>query len=151
MKNLKPDPNFCVPDNLLTLTVVIYFAINTPPKDQRERFRQGITDAVLHLLRRGNFQIEYIGYINDKNGRHDFNNEIVDCEDFVYASFIVTNSIFTDQDIESTTDEVIATFIRVFEDKTHRHLEIDSIVSNRETKQRFLKMSSNWTFFRKHG
>jgi hypothetical protein len=151
-KETRRHPNLPTPLNrALTLIVKIDGTIETPPLDNREKFRQGIMDTVLQLARKGDFIIEYIGYQEDRSGMHYLNKEVTEYHDCIHASFNVTNSAFSPLDIDSKADEIIAAFAKIFEDKTHRHLHIDSATCSEGKKQRMVYMSSDWRFYRKHG
>lgn len=140
-----------LPNRTLTLIVKICGTIETPPEDNREKFRQGIMDTVLHLVRNGDFMIEYIGYREDRNGMHYLNKEITEYRDCVYASLNITNSAFSPVDIDTRADEIVVAFAKIFEDKTHRHLHIDSTTVNEDKKQRMIHMSSDWRLYREQG
>ncbi|AWA31167.1 hypothetical protein HYN48_14285 [Flavobacterium magnum] len=151
----KPDADYTqIPlphPNTLTLTLKICGTIETPPERSRERFRQGIMDTVLELVRAGEFSIEYIGYQADRKGMHYLNKDIAEYHDCVYASVSVNHSIFSPVDVSTHTDEIIAAFIRIFEDKTHRHLDLDSATEKDGTRHRIIEMSSDWRFYSRHG
>jgi len=135
----------------VTLTVKISGSIETPPNENRNNFRQAVIDTVLELIRKGEFTVEYIGYQPDREGSHFLNTDITEYEDCIFASFHVNNSGINPSDDKARKDEIIKTFIKVFEDKTNRQLEVDSTLERKGKKQRIIEMSSNWKFYRKQG
>ncbi|AWI26957.1 hypothetical protein [Flavobacterium pallidum] len=151
MKNQVPDYNDSPIPASSTMIVKICGTIETPPEGNREKFRQGIMDTVLQLVRSGDFIIEYIGYQEDKNGMHYLNKDVTEYHDCVFASLNITHSVFSVVDLDSKTDEIISTFSRIFEDKTHRHLNIDSITVDKWKNLRMIYMSSDWRFYSRHG
>lgn len=138
-------------DNISTLTVKISGTIETPPENSRELFRQSVIETVLFILKTERVSIEYIGYKPDCSGVHPINEEITEYEDCVYVSMNVTGLSLNPLDGTQTNDDLIKTFVDVFENKTHRHLEIDSTLVRKGKKQRIIEMSSDWKLYLKHG
>ena len=138
-------------DNISTLTVKINGMIETPPENNREHFRQSIIETVLYILKTERVSIEYIGYKPDPSGVHPLNEEVTEYEDCVYVSMNVTGMSLNPLDGQQTNDDLIKTFVDVFEHKTHRHLEIDSTLVRKGKKQRIIEMSSDWKLYLNHG
>lgn len=138
-------------DNISTLTVKISGFIETPPEHNRELFRQSIIDTILFILKTERVSIEYIGYKPDHSGVHPIDQEVTEYEDCVFVSMNVTGLSLNPLDGSQTKDDLIKTFVDVFEHKTHRHLEVDSTVVRKGKKQRIIKMSSDWKLYLKHG
>jgi len=137
-------------ETISTLKVKICGSIISPPEDSREKFKQGVIDTVLHILRTEDVSIEYIGYrpaLSDDD-------EITDAktyEDCVYVSLNVRGANLNPMDGELSKEDIIKTFVAVFEDKTHRHIEIDSTVVRKGKQQRMIEMSSDWKYYMNHG
>jgi len=135
----------------VTLTVRICGSIETPPHDNRDKFRQGVIDTVIQLMRQGQFTVEYMGYQPDKEESNYLSSEVSEYEDCIFASFHLNNSGIDPMDQKTRKEEIIETFTKVFEDKTNRQLEVDSTLVRKGKKQRIIEMSSNWKFYRKQG
>lgn len=138
-------------DNISTLTVRINGTIESPPENNRELFRQSIIETILYILKTERVSIEYIGYKPDNSGVHPLNQDITEYEDCVYVSLNVIGMSLNPLDGSQTNDDLIKTFVDIFENKTHRHLEIDSTVVRKGRKQRIIEMSSDWKLYLKHG
>ena len=138
---------------ITTLTVRICGAIETPPATHREDFRQGVIDTVLQVLKTTDVSIEYIGYQPDRAGIHHLDGFMTEFEDCVYVSFNIDDKAAETLDnlANKPNADIIDTFIGVFENKTHRHLEIDSTVINNGQRQRIIEMKSNWNRYLNHG
>jgi len=139
-------------DTISTLKVKICGTIESPPEDSREKFKQSVIDTVLHILRTEDVSIEYIGYKPDASEKNILDTEVAAYEDCVYVSLNVRGANLNPMDEQQQPKEdIIRTFVEVFENKTHRHLEIDSTVVRKGKKQRVIEMSSNWKHYLKHG
>lgn len=133
-----------------TLKVKICGSIISPPDDSREQFKQGVIDTVLHILRTEAVSIEYIGYRPAPFEENPLNNTKT-YEDCVYVSLNVRGAHLNPMDGDLSKEDLIKTFVAVFEDKTHRHLEIDSSMVRKGKQQRMIEMSSDWKYYKKHG
>lgn len=138
-------------DDISTLTVKIRGSIETPPENNRELFKQSIIETVLYLLKTEDVSIEYIGYKPDHSGVHPLNQDATEYEDCVFVSMNVNALRLNPLDGTQTNEDIIKTFVDVFENKTHRHLEIDSTIVRKGKKQRIIEMSSDWKLYLKHG
>lgn len=138
-------------DNISTLTVRICGNIETPPENNRELFKQSIIETVLYVLKTEDVSIEYLGYKPDHSGVHPLNQDVTEYEDCVYVSMNVYALRLNPLDGSQTNDDIIKTFVEVFENKTHRHLEIDSTLVRKGKRQRIIEMSSDWKLYLKHG
>ena len=135
-----------------TLTVRICGAIETPPATNREEFRQSVIDTVLQVLKKEEVTIEYIGYQPDRTGIHHLESFKTEFEDCVYISFNMDRAATNiDPMLQRSKYDIIDTFVEVFENKTHRHLEIDSTVISGEQRQRIIEMRSDWRHYLSHG
>ncbi len=138
-------------DNISTLTVKICGSIETPPENNRELFKQSVIETVLFVLKTQDVSIEYIGYKPDHAGVHPLNNDVTEYEDCVFVSLNVNALELNPLDGTQTNEDLIKIFIDEFENKTHRHLEIDSTLIRRGKKQRIIEMRSDWKLYLKHG
>ncbi len=138
-------------DNISTLTVKICGVIETPPEHNRELFRQSIIETVLYILKTERVTIEYIGYKPDHSGVHPINHDVTEYEDCVYVSMNVTGLTLNPLDGSQTSDDLVKTFVDVFENKTHRHLEVDSTIVRKGKRQRIIEMTSDWKLYLNHG
>lgn len=138
--------------NITTLTVRICGSIETPPATNREVFRQSVIDTVLHVMKTQEISIEYIGYQPDRTGIHNLESTKAEFEDLVYVSFNIDGTASKHFGNLRTTskDDLIETFVEVFQNKTHRHLEIDSTFVKKDQRQRIIEMSSDWKFYLNH-
>lgn len=137
-------------DKITTLIVKIHGTIELPPAKSREEFRHGVIETVLEMIKTEDVSIEYIGYEPAQVGTHYLNDTASEYEDCVYASFHVNNTAVNQFDLTVNKHDLISTFVKVFEDKTNRHLEVDSTLVRKGKQQRIIEMSSNWKFYRKH-
>ncbi|SDJ77107.1 hypothetical protein [Flavobacterium noncentrifugens] len=133
-----------------TLKVKICGSIESPPENSREQFKQSVIDTVLHILLTQDVSIEYIGYNPGLAGLPLEDDQTTAYEDCVYVSLNVRGKHLNPMEEESKED-IIKTFVEVFENKTHRHLEIDSTLVGKGKKQRIIEMSSNWKLYLNHG
>jgi len=133
-----------------TLKVKICGSIESPPENSREQFKQSVIDTVLHILRTQDVSIEYIGYNPGQAGLALEDDQTIAYEDCVYVSLNVKGEHLNPMEEESKED-IIKTFVEVFENKTQRHLEIDSTLVRKGKKQRIIEMSSNWKLYLNHG
>jgi len=136
-------------NSITTLAVKFWATIETPPLNTRETFRQSVIDTVMNVLKLQDPTVEYIGYKPDNTGIQNTNLDHMVYEDCVFVSLNIPPVKFQQQ--LDTGDNLIAEFVRVFEDKTHKHLEIDSVIVNKEKKQRIIELTSDWKYFRKQG
>ncbi len=127
-----------------TLTVRINGTIETPPSENREQFRQSVIDAILHILKTQNVDIEYIGYRPDDKGMPGRNLTKTEYEDCIYASLSLNDPIFAQFDETHRQEDVVQAFIQAFENNTRRHIEIESNLEEKGSKQRTIQMSSDW-------
>lgn len=137
-------------NTITTLAVKFWGTIETPPSNNREEFRQGVIDTVLSVLKHTGISIEYIGYKPDNIGIHHLNSVRTIYEDCVFISLNMQNGSLKQRD-EQLPESIIDNLIKVFEDKTHKHLEIDSAAVNDLESQRVFEMTSDWKFYLKHG
>lgn len=138
-------------DNISTLTVKICGSIETPPDNSRELFKQSVIDTVLYILRTEDVTIEYIGYKADTSGVHPLNQHATQYEDCVFVSLNVNGMALNPLDGTQSQQDIIKIFVDVFENKTHRHLEIDSTLIRKGKRQRIIEMSSDWKLYLRHG
>ncbi len=138
-------------ENVSTLSVKISGSIEIPPENNRELFKQSVIDTVLFILKTQDVTIEYIGYKPDKSGVHPLNEDVIEYEDCVFVSLNVNDMKLNPLDGTQSNQDIIKTFVEVFENKTHRHLEIDSTIIRKGKKQRIIEMSSDWKLYLKHG
>lgn len=138
-------------DNISTLTVKICGAIETPPENNRELFKQSIIDTVLYVLKTQDVSIEYIGYKPDNSGVHPLNEDMTEYEDCVFVSLNVNGLALNPLDGTQSNEDLIKIFVDEFENKTHRHLEIDSTLIRKGKKQRIIELRSDWKLYLKHG
>ena len=136
-------------DTTTTLKVKICGSIESPPENSREQFKQSVIDTVLQILRTEEVSIEYIGYKPDQSDDHLIKDVVTCYEDCVYVSLNVNGANLNPMEGQHK-DDIIQTFVEVFENKTHRHLEIDSTLVRKGKKQRIIEMSSNWKYYLKH-
>ncbi len=137
-------------EKISTLKVKICGSIISPPDDSREQFKQGVIDTVLHLLRTEDVSIEYIGYRPAPSEESPLNSTKT-YEDCVYVSLNVRGAHLNPMDGDVSKEDIVKTFVAVFEDKTHRHLEIRSTMVREGKQQRMIEMSSDWKYYKKHG
>lgn len=139
-------------NDITTLTVRVCGNIETPPATNREDFRQGVIETVLQVMKTQDIGIEYVGYQPDYKGLHHMDSFTTEFSDCVYVSFNVDSRTLNHQNGDSVNQqEIINTFIEIFEHKTHRHLEIDStVIKNDGSRQRIIEMKSDWRFYLKH-
>ena len=133
-----------------TLKVKICGSIESPPENNREQFKQSVIDTVLHILRTEDVSIEYIGYNPSQAGLPLQDDQTAAYEDCVYVSLNVRGEHLNPME-EDSKEDIIKTFVEVFENKTHRHLEIDSTLVRKGKKQRIIEMSSDWKLYLNHG
>lgn len=138
-------------DYVSTLLVKISGNIETPPDSHRELFKQSVIDTVLHLMKTENIAMEYIGYKPDFTGIHPIHDQVTAYEDFLFVSLIVYNARLNPLDGQKSDSDLVKTFIDVFEDRTHRHLEIYSTQVVKGNRQRIIEMHSDWKLYLKHG
>lgn len=138
-------------DAITTLKVKICGTIESPPEDNRERFKQSVIDTIIHILRTENVSMEYIGYKPDTSEKNPLGPDIIAYDDCVYVSLNVRGANLNPMDELQSKEDIIRTFVEVFENKTHRHLEIDSTLIRKSKKQRIIEMSSNWKYYLEHG
>lgn len=138
-------------DHISTLAVKICGTIEIPPENNRELFKQSIIETVLHILKTQEVSIEYIGYKPDHSGVHPLDQNVTEYEDCVFVSMNVYEMELNPLDGMQSNQDIIKTFVEVFENKTHRHLEIDSTLVRKGKRQRIIEMSSDWKLYLKHG
>lgn len=138
-------------DRISTLTVRICGMIETPPESNREQFRQSIIETILYILKTERVSVEYIGYKPDHSGLHPIDQAVTEYEDCVYVSLNVRGMALNPLDGTESEDDLIKKFVDVFENKTHRHLEIDSTIVRKGARQRIIEMSSDWKLYLSHG
>ncbi|WP_091140631.1 hypothetical protein [Flavobacterium caeni] len=126
-------------------------AIETPPDNNRALFRQSVLDTILHILKTERVSVEYIGYKPDPSGVHPIDQEVTEYDDCIYVSMNVTGFSLNPLDGTTTSDDLVATFVDLFESKTHRHLAVESAVVRKASRQRFVEMSSDWKLYLRHG
>jgi superfamily I DNA and/or RNA helicase len=136
-----------------TLTVRICGAIETPPATNREDFRQSVIDTVLQVMKTTDASIEYIGYQPDRTGIHHLEGFATEFEDCVYVSFnVATKSFAEPENLPSKTRrDLVDTFVEMFENRTHRHLEVDSTFISNGQRNRIIEMRSDWNHYLRHG
>lgn len=141
-----------IKDKITTLTVRVCGSIETPPATNRDHFRQGVIDTVLQVMKTEQIGIEYVGYQPDYRGIHHLDSFTTEFSDCVYVSFNVDSRTFDHaRENPIKQQQIIDSFIEIFEHKTHRHLEIDStVIKNDGTRQRIIEMKSDWKFYLKH-
>ena len=141
-----------IKDKITTLTVRVCGSIETPPATNRDHFRQGVIDTVLQVMKTEQIGIEYVGYQPDYRGIHHLDSFTTEFSDCVYVSFNVDSRTFDHaKNNPINQQQIIDSFIEIFEHKTHRHLEIDStVIKNDGTRQRIIEMKSDWKFYLKH-
>ena len=139
-------------NDITTLTVRVCGNIQTPPAINRDEFRQGVIDTVLQVMKTQDIGIEYVGYQPDNRGLHHLDSFTTEFSDCVYVSFNVdSRTLNHDKNGTATQQEIVNSFIEIFEYKTHRHLEVDSTVLRKDgSKQRIIEMTSNWKFYLKN-
>ena len=135
-------------NTISTLAVKFWASIETPPSNNRESFRQSVIDTILKVLRLEDVTIEYIGYKPDKSQNRQ-SAALAVYEDCVFVSMNMNSP--TLEPVSEKQDKIIDDLIRVFEDKTHKHLEVDSKIDNREDNQRVIEMTSDWKYYLKQG
>ena len=139
-------------ETISTLKVKICGSIESAPDTNREKFKQSVIDTVLHILRTENVSIEYIGYKPDTQTElEQLVEQSASYEDCVYVSLNVRDANLNPMDEDQTKDDIIRTFVEVFENITHRNLEIDSTIVRKEKKLRIIEMSSDWKYYLEHG
>ena len=136
-------------NTITTLAIKFWGTIETPPLSNRETFRQSVIDTVMNVLKFQDITIEYIGYRPDQPGVHPINSDHVVYEDCVFVSLNVP-AVRLNQ-YESGEENLISDIVRVFEHKTHKHLEVDSAVVDKEGKHFQIEMTSDWKYYLKHG
>ena len=139
-------------NDITTLTVRVCGNIETPPAINRDEFRQGVIDTVLQVMKTQDIGIEYVGYQPDNRGLHHLDSFTTEFSDCVYVSFNVdSRTLNHDTNGTATQQEIVNSFIEIFEYRTHRHLEVDSTVLRKDgSKQRIIEMTSNWKFYLKN-
>ncbi len=138
-------------NDITTLTVRICGSIETPPEINRDDFRQGVIETVLQVMKTKDIGIEYVGYQPDCRGIHHLESFTTEYSDCVYVSFNVdTSTLQYENENWINQEEIVDSFIDIFQHKTHRHLEIDSTVIKDGSRQRIIEMSSDWKFYLKH-
>ncbi len=139
-------------NDITTLTVRVCGNIETPPAINRDEFRQGVIDTVLQVMKTQDIGIEYVGYQPDNRGLHHLDSFTTEFSDCVYVSFNVdSRTLNHDKNGTATQQEIVNSFIEIFEYRTHRHLEVDSTVLRKDgSKQRIIEMTSNWKFYLKN-
>lgn len=147
----KPNPKIIAmeTENATTLTVRINGTIETPPYDSREQFRQSVIDTILYILKTQDVEIEYIGYKPDRMGIHHLDSVVTQYEDCIYASLSVNENLIAILDESHRKEDIIEAFVEAFENKTHRHIEIDSTIEKKGKKHRIIEMSSDWKHYLK--
>jgi len=139
-------------ETITTLKVKICGSLESPPEDSREKFKQSVIDTVLHILRTEDVSIEYIGYKPDNQTEMEqLAEQSASYEDCVYVSLNVRGANLNPMDGQQTKEDIIRTFVEVFENITHRHLEIDSTLVRKGKKLRIIEMSSDWKYYLEHG
>ena len=138
-------------NNVSTLSVKICGTIETPPDNNRELFKQSVIETVLFILKTEDVTIEYVGYKPDHSGVHPLNEGVTEYEDCVFVSLNINNMELNPLDGTQSNQDIIRTFVEVFESKTHRHLEIDSTIIKKGKKQRIIEMRSDWKLYLNHG
>ena len=138
-------------DDISTLSVKICGSIEIPPENNRELFKNSVIETVLYILKTEEVTIEYIGYKPDISGVHPLDQNITEYEDCVFVSLNVRGMQLNPLDGTQSNQDIISKFVDVFENKTHRHLEIDSTLVRKGKKQRIIEMSSDWKLYLKHG
>jgi hypothetical protein len=136
-------------ENGTTLTVRINGTIETPPSNNREQFRQSVIDTILFVLKTQDVDIEYIGYKPDRMGIHHLDSVVTQYEDCIYASLSVNENLISQFEDTHRKEQIIEAFVEAFENKTHRHLEIDSTMEKKGKKHRIIEMSSDWKHYLK--
>ena len=137
-------------NTITTLAVKFWGTIETPPNNNREHFRQGVIDTILKVLELKDVTIEYIGYRPDKVGVHHLHTARTIYEDCVFVSLSMDLKKMVSNDTEPA-EAIINDFITVFENKTHKHLEIDSEIVNDSKHQKLIEMTSDWKYYLKQG
>ncbi len=125
-----------------TLAVKFCANIEAAAIKNRENFRQGVIDTVLKVLRMQNVTIEYIAYQPDPN---NLKSNFRDC---VVVSMNMKS--LPKDPAEQKQNRIIDDLIRVFENQTHKHLEVDLITSDKFENKRLIEMHSNWNYYLKH-
>lgn len=138
--------------DITTLTIRVCGAIETPPATNRDDFRQGVIDTVLQVIKTHKIALEYVGYQPDRLGLQHTEPFTVEFSDYFHISFNVdTKSLQFENGPKLDHEELLNFFIEIFENKTHRRLEIDFTVVKSRRCQRIIEMSSEWPRFLKHG
>ena len=137
--------------SISTLKVKVCASIESPPGNNRETFKQSVISTVLHILRSEDVSIEYIGYNPDHTGLHILDNAKAEFEDCVFISLNVRGAGLNPLDNEYSNQDLLRTFVNVFEKTTHRHLEIDATIVRKGERQRMIEMHSDWKLLRNHG
>lgn len=137
-------------NTLTTLAVKFWGTIETPPVNSREEFRQGVIDTVLSVLKSNNITVDYIGYKPDSIGIHHLNSVRTIYEDCVFVSLNMQPRSSQIPD-EYLPESIINDLIKVFEHKTHKHLEVDAAVVDDLHSKRTIEMTSDWNFYLKQG
>ncbi|HEX8563424.1 MAG TPA: hypothetical protein VF676_10640 [Flavobacterium sp.] len=137
-------------NTITTLAVRFWGTIETPPNNNREHFRQGVIDTILKVLKLRDVTIEYIGYRPDKAGLHHLNTSRTIYEDCVFVSLSMNMRSALSQD-GKLAEDIVNDFITVFENKTHKHLEIDSEIVNDVKHHKLIEMTSDWKYYLKQG
>lgn len=129
-------------NNDATLAVKFCANIEAAAIKNRENFRQGVIDTVIKVLRMQNVTIEYIAYQPDPN---TLKSNFQDC---VVVSMNMKS--LPKDPAEQKQNRIIDDFIRVFENQTHKHLQVDLITSDKSENKRLIEMHSNWNYYLKH-
>ncbi|NUY79752.1 hypothetical protein HUK80_02505 [Flavobacterium sp. MAH-1] len=137
--------------NSSTLTVKFNALIETPPANNREHFRECVITTLLSVLKTQNVSVEYIGYKPDPVGVHHINSTKIEYEDVVFASLAVNNKSLLISESDNRKDEILKAFVETFENKTHRHLEIESVKEDFKSHDIEIEMSSDWKLYLKQG
>lgn len=137
-------------DTTSTLTVRINGTVETPPAANRENFRQSVIEIILYILKTQDVDVEYIGYKPDKFG-HLLDSTTAEYEDCIYASLSVNENLLSRFGENHRKEDIIQAFVEAFENKTHRHLEVDSTLELKGKRHRIIEMSSDWKLYLKQG
>lgn len=130
------------------LSIKFKGTIETPPLNNRESFRQSVIDTVTNVLKFQQVSLEYIGYLPDHKGFQRMNTDHTVYEDCVIVSL---NLATTQYNLDEKREEsLISDLVRVFEQRTHKHLQVDSTVVNAEANQCMIEMTSDWKYYLKH-
>ncbi len=133
-----------------TLAIKICGMIDSSAAKHREIFRRGVIDSIVKVTQLQDATIEFIGYQPDNPAEHNQNTDRMIYEDCVFLSLNLHSNGFTARD-NNLPDLITNDFIKVFEDNTSHHIDIDSMVVDQQRNEKRIEMISDWKLYLKHG